>query len=90
MTPKQIKLLKDIYDILVPSQWVNAVYVSPAQSMRNAADEIERKEMLISQFKKELYFWENGKYPEQPTVTHINLVWNWTATVSSDSNVINQ
>lgn len=74
MPPEQLKLLKDIYDILVPSQFAYAVYVPPAQSMRNAADEIERKEMLISQFKKELYFWEHGKYPEVPTVSHINIV----------------
>lgn len=83
MKPEQLKLLKDIYSILVPSNFCNAVYYSPAQSLRNAADEMERKEMLISQFKKELYFWENGEYPKEPEVSYLNLVWDGTVTVGS-------
>ncbi len=82
MKPEQIKLLKDIYALLVPSNVCNAVYYSPAQSLRNAADEMERKDMLISQFKKELYFWQNWEYPKEPEVSY-NLVWDWTTTVSS-------
>lgn len=37
-------LLKRIYNRLAPSNIVHAVYIPPAQAMRNAADEIERKD----------------------------------------------
>lgn len=52
MTPEQIQLLKRIYRRLTPSLMVNAVYISPAQQLRNQANELEANERDNIQFKE--------------------------------------
>lgn len=71
MTPEQLQLIKEIYALLVPSNVHDLVYRTPADSLRMQANEIERKEILISKLKKEIYFWENGEYPKEPEVSTI-------------------
>jgi len=44
ITEEDRLLLKRIYDYLNPNEYVRAVYISPAQQLRNSADELERKE----------------------------------------------
>lgn len=45
MTKENLELLKRIQGyISLPSTFSNLLYVSPAQSLRNQADEMERKE----------------------------------------------
>ena len=52
LTKEQIKVLEWIDLLLNPSNFVNAVYVTPAQGMRNAADALDREEELKKQFKR--------------------------------------
>lgn len=50
METKAIELLKQLRKYVGTSSGIsaiNAVYVSPAQSMRNAADEMDRKDNLL-------------------------------------------
>ena len=47
------ELLKEVYNLLIDNNVVqgNAVYVPPAQRLRDEADAIERKEKVIAEFK---------------------------------------
>lgn len=86
MTKEQLTLIKDIYSLLTPSNFVHAVYITPAEQLRRSADEIERKERLISQLGKEIHFWETGEYPKEPEI--ITLSGNLTDFTGTDGTVM--
>lgn len=48
----QIKLLRKIQSYLNPSPWINAINLSPAESMRRAADALDQKSKDLSDFDK--------------------------------------
>lgn len=52
LSEKEILLLRRIYGYLVPSNFVSAVYISPAQQLRKAANEIEQKEQDLSELRE--------------------------------------
>ena len=52
MEEREKLLLRRIYGYLAPKGLVNAVYISPAQHLRNAADELEQKEKDLAEFRK--------------------------------------
>jgi len=50
MTKEQIELLKKIRSYLTFSGTTDLVYRTPAQGLRNTADNIEEKERVIEEF----------------------------------------
>ena len=53
MEKEQIELLRRIYSYLTPSMvGVQCVYKTPAQQMREGADQLERQEKDIEEFDK--------------------------------------
>mgnify|MGYP006886055113 CR=1 FL=1 len=56
MTPEQLKLLKDVREILNPSMNCDLVYRSPSYELRCMADKIDRDNKIKRDFDRELYF----------------------------------
>lgn len=52
MTKEDLNLLKEVNNILNPSNFVNAVYMEPAQVLRNQADELERTDIIKRKFQE--------------------------------------
>jgi hypothetical protein len=52
MKKEQIELLERIYNNLAPSNCCNALYIPPAQELRNRADRIEQEERDLIAFRK--------------------------------------
>lgn len=51
LTEQDIETLKRVYKLLTPKMTINAVYTTPAQSLRNQANAIEEKEKLMMEFR---------------------------------------
>jgi molecular chaperone GrpE (heat shock protein) len=64
MKQEHKQILKDIYDILNPSDFINAVYKTPAQNLRDSANELERREKVENAFREMLE--EYGILKETP------------------------
>lgn len=89
MTPEQLKLLKQVRDILCPSMCHDLLYRTPAMALRERADRIEYEDKVKYQFDRELYFWEHGEYP--PEVGNItNLIDDVNLTDGSSSITFNK
>lgn len=90
MNEKQLQLLKAVSGLLhidSEPQATYAIYIPPAQALRNAADAMERKESIIRDFRKELFFWENGEYPKEPEIYTIGgdlIAGNGTTTIGNN------
>ena len=52
MIKEQIELLERIYNYLAPSNMTHALYIPPAQELRNRADRIEQEERDLIAFRK--------------------------------------
>ena len=83
LTQEDLKILLEVDSLLTPSNVVNAVYIPPAQAMRNIADRIDREDKLKSDFKNLLrrLQW----LPEVSTTTvYGNLDTGWFATTDGN------
>jgi len=68
MNEKQLKLLKDVASLLRTSCQnivTDCLYRSPSQSLREQANYLDWKDKVISEFRRELHFWETGEYPPE-------------------------
>lgn len=52
MSPQEIQTLKNILGILIPSNVNHLVYIPPSEWLRRAADEMDRKDKIIAEFKE--------------------------------------
>ena len=48
----ELELLKSVDGLLNPSMYVNAIYLSPSESMRQAADNLEKEQAIKYKFKE--------------------------------------
>lgn len=88
MTPEQLKLLKEVRDILYPSMCHDLMYRTPVMALRQRADRIEYEEKIKHQFDREIYFWEHGEYPPEVGCT-TNLTDGGGTFTTDGSNEVN-
>lgn len=86
MKKQHKEILRDLYDILNPSNFTYAVYRTPAQQMRDSADELERRERIENSFREmleELWILEKS-----PTIEVSSGDVTWCVTINNGSTKI--
>ena len=84
-TEQEIQLIKRIIGYIEPSNFTHAVWISPAQQLRNSADLIEQKERDVNELKRMIGI----EVPSNITISDIDLT-GCTYGASGTTNISSQ